>query len=798
MPLSWNEIKSRAVKFSKDWESASEESAESQTFLNEFFEVFGINRRRVATFEKPVKKIDGREGYIDLLWPGKILIEHKSKGKNLEKAKNQAIAYSFGLKEDELPKYILLCDFDKFRLFDLDENIRHEFVLKELVKHVSLFGFIAGYEKRIFKEEDPVNIEAAELMGKLHDKLKSIGYIGHDLEVYLVRLVFCLFADDTNIFNKDIFEDYIKLQTKEDGSDLASQIASLFFILNKPAEERLKNLNESLSDFPYVNGKLFEEVLPQASFDKEMRNILLESSRLDWGKISPAVFGSLFQAVMNPEERRSLGAHYTSEKNILKVINSLFLDELNKEFKDIRTSHKQLLNFHEKISHLKFLDPACGCGNFLVIAYRELRKLEIEILRILYDPDKPQFNIKDMVWVDIDQFYGIEIEEWPARISEVAMWLMDHQMNIKVSEEFGDYYVRLPLKKIANIVHKNALQIGWESIVPKDKLSFILGNPPFIGKHLQNEEQKKDIDKVLSGVKGSGILDYVTCWYIKAAKYIQDSKIKVAFVSTNSISQGEQVGVLWNELFNNYKIKIHFAHRTFNWSNEARGNAAVHVVIIGFANYDISEKRLFEYVDIHGEPHEIKVKNINPYLVEGKDFALITRKNPIYNVPEMLKGSQPTDDGNLLMLDAEKNEYIESEPQALKFVKPFMSAKEFLHNQKRWCFWLVDANPTEIKQCPNLIKRIENVREFRLKSQKTATVKWAQMPSRFTENRQPNSDYILIPRHSSENRKYIPFGFYSKDFIVADSCNCIPNSTFYHFGILTSIMHNAWIKYTCG
>jgi hypothetical protein len=798
MPLSWNEIKSRAVKFSKDWESASEESAESQTFLNEFFEVFGINRRRVATFEKPVKKIDGREGYIDLLWPGKILIEHKSKGKNLEKAKNQAIAYSFGLTEDELPKYILLCDFDEFRLFDLDENIHHEFELKELVKHVNLFGFIAGYEKRIFKEEDPVNIAAAELMGKLHDKLKSIGYIGHYLEVYLVRLVFCLFADDTNIFNKDIFEDYIKLQTKEDGSDLAAQIASLFFILNKPTEERLRNLNESLSDFPYVNGKLFEEVLPQASFDKEMRNILLESCRLDWGKISPAVFGSLFQSVMNPEERRSLGAHYTSEKNILKVINSLFLDELNKEFKNIKNNHKQLINFHEKLSQLKFLDPACGCGNFLVIAYRELRKLEIEILRILYDPNKPQYNIKDMVWVDIDQFYGIEIEEWPARISEVAMWLMDHQMNIKVSEEFGDYYVRLPLKKIANIHNVNALQTEWDTIISKDKLSYILGNPPFSGKQLQNEEQKKDIYKVLSGIKGSGVLDYVACWYIKAAKYIQNSKAKVAFVSTNSICQGEQVGVLWNELFNRYRIKIHYAHRTFKWSNEARGNAAVHVIIIGFANYDIIEKRLFEYLDIQGEPHEIKVKNINPYLVEGKDFAVINRKNPINNVPKMLKGSQPTDDGNLLMSDEEKIVFLKSEPQALKFVKPFVSAKEFLHNQKRWCFWLVDANPTEIKQCPNLIKRIENVREFRLKSQKAATVKWAQIPTRFTENRQPKSDYVLMPSHSSENRKFVPIGFFSKEFIVPNSCFSIPNATFYHFGILSSIMHNAWIKYTCG
>jgi hypothetical protein len=798
MPLSWNEIKSRAVKFSKDWESASEESAESQTFLNEFFEVFGINRRRVATFEKPVKKIDGREGYIDLLWSGKILIEHKSKGKNLEKAKNQAIAYSFGLTEEELPKYILLCDFDKFRLFDLDENIRHEFELKELVKHVSLFGFIAGYEKRIFKEEDPVNIEAAELMGKLHDKLKSIGYTGHELEVYLVRLVFCLFADDTNIFNKDIFEDYIKLQTKEDGSDLASQIASLFFILNKPPEERLKNLNESLSDFPYVNGKLFEEVLPQASFDKEMRNILLESSRLDWGKISPAVFGSLFQAVMNPEERRSLGAHYTSEKNILKVINSLFLDELNKEFKDIKNNHKQLLNFHEKLSHLKFLDPACGCGNFLVIAYRELRKLEIEILRILYDPDKPQFNIKDMVWVDIDQFYGIEIEEWPARISEVAMWLMDHQMNIKVSEEFGDYYVRLPLKKIANIHNVNALQTEWDTIITKDKLSYILGNPPFIGKHLQNKEQKKDIDKVLSGVKGSGILDYVTCWYIKAAKYIQDSNIKVAFVSTNSICQGEQVGVLWNELFNKYKIKIHFAHRTFKWFNEARGKAAVYVVIVGFAEFDVSEKYLFEYDNVKAEPHTRKASNLNPYLVEGSDITVVGRKNPLCNVPEMLYGNKIVDEGHYLFTSEEKESFLKTEPNSSKYFKRILSGSEFLYNEERWCLFLRDAKPDELRLLPKVMERIELVRKFRASSKKEQTRELAKTPTLFAEPRQPETNFLLIPRTTSENRNYIPIAYFTKDYIVNDSCIALPSAKNYHFGILTSLMHMTWTRYVCG
>ncbi len=470
MPLSWNEIKQRAVKFSKDWEDVTEESAESQTFLNEFFEIFGVSRRRVSTFEKPVKKLDGREGYIDLLWPGKILIEHKSKGKNLEKATNQAIAYSFGLTEQELPQFILACDFDRFVLHDLEENTKHEFVLKELVKHVRLFSFIAGYQKSVTKDEDPVNIAAAELMGKLHDKLKAIGYTGHILEVYLVRLVFCLFADDTNIFNKGIFVEFIKLKTKDDGSDLAAQLASLFYILDTPSEERYKNLDETLAEFPFVNGKLFEEVLPHASFDSEMRNLLLNSCRLNWSKISPAIFGSLFQSVMNPEERRNLGAHYTSEKNILRVIKPLFLDELYKEFESVKNNTKQLKEFHKKLSNLKFLDPACGCGNFLVITYRELRLLEIEILKVLVKNSQLESDIKNIIWIDIDQFYGIEIEEWPARISEVAMWLIDHQMNMRVSEEFGEYFVRLPLKKTANIICDNALRIDWANIIVKNEI----------------------------------------------------------------------------------------------------------------------------------------------------------------------------------------------------------------------------------------------------------------------------------------------------------------------------------------
>ena len=797
MPLSWNEIKSRAVKFSKEWEAASEESAESQTFLNEFFEVFGISRRRVATFEKPVKKIDGREGYIDLLWPGKILIEHKTKGKNLEKAKNQAIAYSFGLTEEELPQYILVCDFDRFVLHDLQQNIHHNFTIKDLFKNVNLFGFIAGYEKRTFKEEDPVNIAAAELMGKLHDKLKSIGYKGHDLEVYLVRLVFCLFADDTNIFNKDIFEEYLKLHTREDGSDLAAQNASLFYILNEPPEERLKNLDESLAEFPFVNGKLFDENLPQASFDREMRSILLDCCKLDWGKISPAIFGSLFQSVMNPEERRNLGGHYTSEKNILKVIRSLFLDELYKEFESVKNNTKQLKDFHKKLSILKFLDPACGCGNFLVITYRELRLLEIEILRILYKTSQIESDIRNIVWIDIDQFYGIEIEEWPARISEVAMWLVDHQMNMRISEEFGEYFVRLPLKKTANIICSNALRIDWETIVPKDQLSYILGNPPFSGSKLMKQNSRDEIKNLFNNYPGAGNLDYVTGWYLKAANYINGSRIKVAFVSTNSIVQGEQVGVLWTELFNKYKIKIHFAHKTFKWSNEARGKAAVYCVIIGFANFDIPEKIIFDYENVKGEPHALLVQNINPYLVNYSDLIVQSRQKPLCEIPEINFGNMPLDGGNLLLSDSEKKDLIFKEPKSAKYIKPLISAKEFLNGESRWCIWLVGIKPNELKTMPEIMNRVKLVREFREKSVAPSTRKFANTPTLFRDKKQPNT-YILIPSTTSENRKYIPMGFFTKDYIANNSCHIIPEGELYHFGILTSEMHMAWVKYVCG
>ena len=797
MALSWNEIKERAVKFSKEWADTKNEEADAKPFLVEFFNVFGITSRRVSTFEHRVKKLDEKDGYIDLLWKGTILIEMKSKGKSLEKAFTQAKDYLHGLQQHELPKFILVCDFEDFKLFDLEENLNKTFKLKDLVKNVQLFNFILGYPKQNYKEQDPANIKAAELMGKFHDRLEEIGYIGHPLEVYLVRILFLLFAEDTTIFEKQQFQNFIEQRTNPDGSDLASKLQDLFQVLNTPQANRFKNLDEQLAAFPYVNGKLFEENLPNASFDAKMRTALLNCSYLDWSKISPAIFGSMFQSVMNPKERRNLGAHYTSETNILKLIKPLFLDELWAEFETIKDNKNKLPEFHKKISTLKFLDPACGCGNFLVITYRELRLLELEILRQQYKTQMAT-SIESIIWLDVDMMCGIEYEEFPARIAEVAMWLIDHQMNMQISNEFGQYFVRLPLKKAANIVHGDALQVDWESVVSKNDLSFILGNPPFIGSKIMTQFQRDQIVNQFDNITGCGVLDYVTGWYIKAAKYIQDTRIKVAFVSTNSIVQGEQTSIFWGQMLNKYKIKIHFAHRTFKWSNEAKGNAAVYCVIVGFANYDTTNKNIFEYENIKGEAHEIKVKNINPYLIDAKDFFITKRTSPLCNVPKMFKGSQPTDGGNFLFTEQEKIEFLAKEPLASKFIKPLISAYEFINGEKRFCLWLVDAEPSELKKMPSLLTRIEGVKQMRLKSSKEATVKWAKQPTLFTENRQPKTDYVLVPSHSSENRNYIPIGFMSKEDILNNSCLSVPYANLFHFGILTSLIHMVWVKYLCG
>ncbi|MFN3405629.1 MAG: class I SAM-dependent DNA methyltransferase [Cytophagaceae bacterium] len=798
MPLSWNEIKGRAVNFSKEWENTSNEEADAKPFLVEFFNVFGITSRKVSTFEHRVKKLNEKDGYIDLFWKGNILVEMKSRGKNLDKAFEQAKEYLHGIKQHELPKYILVSDFENFRLYDEEENKTIQFKLKELVNNVQHFGHIIGYQKKIYKEQDPANIEAAELMGKLHDRLEEIGYTGHPLEVYLVRILFCLFAEDTTIFNKQQFQDYIEQRTSDDGTDLAAKLQELFQVLNTPKEKRFKNLDEQLNDFPYVNGKLFEESLPTASFDSKMRQALLECCYIDWSKISPAIFGSMFQSVMNPKERRNLGAHYTGETNILKVIKPLFLDDLWKEFENIKDNKNKLHEFHKKLSNLKFLDPACGCGNFLVITYRELRLLELEVLRALNKTGQTRLDVREIILLDVDMMFGIEYEEFPARIAEVAMWLIDHQMNMAISNEFGQYFVRLPLKKSANIYHGNALKIDWESIIPKKDLSYILGNPPFIGHQWRNEEQMKDMELVFEDAKRAGRLDYVAAWYLKAAKYIQNSKIIVGFVSTSSIAQGEQVSILWSLLFCKYNIKIHFAHRSFSWSNEAKGNAGVHVVIIGFANFDTANKTLFEYENIKGEPHEIRVKNINAYLTEGKEILIESRGKPIHGFAEMTKGSQPTDGTKLILTPEEREFYITKEPLSKSWIKPFIGGEELLNNTIRYCFWLKSCPPDQLKKMPLVLKRLEEVVKARLASSTASVREFAKYPSLFTQDRQPNTMYLAMPRVSSENRKYIPIAFLSPDIIAHEKLIIIPNASLYLFGILMSTMHNSWTRYVSG
>ncbi|GAA4302628.1 DNA methyltransferase [Nibribacter koreensis] len=797
MALSWNEIKDRAIRFSKEWQDTAREEADAKPFLVEFFNVFGISSKRVSTFEHKVKKLGERDGFIDLLWKGVLLVEMKSKGKDLDKAYTQAKDYFAGLKEYDLPKCILVSDFERFRLYDLEDGTQQEFLLQDLYKNVKLFGFLLGYQTKHYKSEDPVNILAAERMGKLHDRLQEIGYEGHVLEVYLVRILFCLFSEDTSIFDKRLFQDYIEQKTSEDGSDLAAHLSQLFYILNTPVDKRLKNIDEHLNQFPYVNGKLFEEPLPPAAFDSKMRTQLLNCCALDWSKISPAIFGSLFQSVMNPKERRNLGAHYTSEKNILKLIKPLFLDELWREFESVKTNKNRLPEFHKKLSTLKFLDPACGCGNFLIITYRELRLLEIEILRAMNKSGQMILDVREIIWLDVDMVYGIEYEEFPARIAEVAMWLIDHQMNMAISQEFGQYFARLPLKKSANITHGNALQLDWETVIPKNQLTYILGNPPFIGKSNQNAGQKADMEKVFAGVNGAGVLDYVAAWYLKAAQYMQDTKIKTAFVSTNSIAQGEQVGILWNELFNRYKIKIHFAHRTFNWKNEAKGNAAVHVVIIGFANFDVNEKFIYEYESYNSEPHEYVAMNITPYLTEGKDTIISKRGKPICNVFPMQAGNKAIDGGNLIFNDEEKEDFIQKEPLSENYFRRFIGSEEFINGKSRWCLWLVDVDPIKLKNLPYVLDRVKKVKELREKSPDSQARNLANFPTTFRDKHNPEHA-IIIPLVSSENRRYIPIGFINKETIPSNLCSFIKTDSFFHFGILSSKMHMAWVKNVCG
>lgn len=803
MPLSWNEIKSRAIAFSKDWSGETSERAEAQSFWNAFFHVFGIERRRVASFEQQVAiarvghKL--KRGSIDGFWKGTLLIEHKSAGQNLDRAFAQAVDYFDGLPGRDLPRYVLVSDFTRLRLSDFETGDETEFALKDLHKHIKRFGFIAGYQAQQIKPQDPVNIRAAEQMGKLHDALKASGFAGHALEVLLVRVLFCLFADDTGIFQPaQAFRAWVDERTSQDGADLGPQLAQLFQVLNTLEDKRSTALDEQLRAFPYVNGALFAEALPLAAFDTTMRESLLDACAIDWSGISPAIFGALFQSIMDDKARRNLGAHYTSEENILKLIKPLFLDELRAEFERIKGNRNRLFEFHKKLRTLNFLDPACGCGNFLVITYRELRLLELEVLRAADRDGQQMVDIHLRLAVDVDQFHGIEIEEFPAQIAQVALWLMDHQMNVMAGEEFGLYFARIPLKATPHIVHGNALRVAWEDVLPSSRCSFVLGNPPFAGKHYQSKDQRSDQQLVTSGIKSGSDLDFVACWFLKAAAYIQGVATRVAFVATNSISQGEQVSLLWGAMLSKLRVKIHFAHRTFKWSNEARGNAAVHCVIVGFGLQPTVQCRLFDYDTPLSEPHESVASNINPYLLDAATVLVLKRATPVCASPRMSYGNKPSDGGHLVLSKDEKESLLRAEPGAGPWLRRYVGAADFINGIERWCLWLEGIPPQELRRMPIVLARVEAVRAFREASTAEPTRATANTPTRFFYVSQPTTSYIIVPEVSSERRRFIPIGYMSADVICSNTNYLIPQPSLYAFGVLTSLMHMAWTSVVCG
>ena len=813
MRLSWNEIKICAAKFSHEWADETYEKGEAQSFYNDFFKIFGVKRRSVARYEQHVKKLDNSSGFIDLFWPGVLLVEQKSAGLNLADAYEQAGEYFDALPEEHRPRYILVSDFQNFELHNLSERKQINFTLKDLPEYVTEFSFIKGKPKT-FRDQDPVNIKVAELMGDLHDSLKETGYKGYDLERLLVRIIFCLFADDTGIFEpRDIFLELIETRTNEDGSDLGSWLNHLFQVMDTPEDERFKTLDEDLARFPYINGELFRDTLGIASFTSAMRSQLLKVCHFDWSNISPAIFGAFFQSAIEPEKRRSQGAHYTTEKNILKVIEPLFLDDLRAEFKKLKalkSNHrrKRLQQFQKKLASLNFFDPACGCGTFLIIAYREIRLLEIEVIRELRAMEKdvePELYVKVLSLVDVDQFYGIELEELPARIAETALWMMDHIMNNKLSLEFGHSYVRIPLRKSAHILHEDALETNWKEFLKPEICSFVFGNPPYSGAKQQKPHQRSQVHRIVALGKTGGTLDYVAAWFILAGEYIKAGKARIGFVSTNSITQGEQVAQLWPILFDRCNLEISFAHRTFVWGSEARGKAHVHVVIIGLDNRERigTNKCLFSYPDINGEPVETQHTVLSPYLFDASGLAdphltVQEERRPINKLRRLKTGVQMIDNGILTFTHTEYEDFISVEPGSRKYFRKYIGGDEYINGFHRWILYLADLSPSELRHLPRVRERIRRVREYRASSRRANTVAMSAYPTKVGVDERLSKPFLVLPNTSSERRDYIPIGWLNPDVIANQKLRILPDATLTDFALLTSAMHMAWVRAVTG
>lgn len=818
-----------AKQFSEYWKEKGYEKGESQSFwLSLLRDVYGVEHpEQFINFEEQVH-LD-HTSFIDGVIPAtKVLIEQKSLEKDLRKPIRQsdgtlltpfqqAKKYITELPVSQHPRWVVTCNFSTFLVYDMERpgGEPEEILLKNLDKEFYRLQFLVDNGNEHLKREMEVSIAAGEIVGLLYDAFAkqyadpTSEQAMKSLNILCVRLVFCLYAEDAGIFGRHgMFHDYLaEFETRK----LRRALTDLFKILDTPIEKRDKYLKDDfpeLAAFPYVNGGLFaNEDIEIPPFTDEIRELLLNkaSDEFNWSEISPTIFGAVFESTLNPETRRSGGMHYTSIENIHKVIDPLFLNELKTEFNEIRqtavarTQKRKLQDFQKKLASLSFLDPACGSGNFLTETYICLRRLENDVLRIL---QQNQIALGDElispIQVSISQFYGIEINDFAVTVAKTALWIAESQMMKETESIVLMHLDFLPLKTNANITEGNALRIDWESIVPKNELYYIMGNPPFIGYSLQTKEQKEDIlsiyvDENGKPYKTAGKVDYVSGWYFKAAQLMQNTVIQTAFVSTNSITQGEQVAAVWKPLYERFHIHIDFAHRTFIWDSEASQKAHVHCVIVGFGTKLNTKERV-----LYSSDRFQIVDNINAYLVNAPDIFVESNKKPICDVPEMVYGNKPTDGGFLFLTPEEKAEAIKKEPDIEKYIRKIYGATEYINNKERYCLWLVGISPAEIRKSHFINERVEGVREFRLNSTKAATKESANTPTLFQEIRHPKTEYIIIPRHSSENRRYIPFGFVSPDIVVNDAVQIIPGATLYHFGILMSNVHMAWMRTVCG
>jgi hypothetical protein len=799
--ISKSELRRRAVDFSQRWRGVQSEQAESTTFWNEFFAIFGVERRQVALFEGLVKRAStGGDGRVDLLYPNQMAVEHKSAGKDLDVAMQQLVDYLPHLRKELAPWLLVVCNFDEFRWRNLENDTSGSFPLDELSLNLELFWWIGGHAPPSgfpADDEEAVNLAATDLLRVLYEEIAATSYPIADLREWLTRILFCLFADDTDVWPRAAFHAYLASTTRDDGSDLGRTLAEVFQVLDTPHDER-DGVDEDLKQLEHIGGDLFERTLRIPVCTKEARAALLEACRFNWSAISPAIFGAMFQNVMTADERHQIGAHYTTERDILRTIGPSFVDELDEQLRQA-TSVPKLRALHDRLAQLTFFDPACGCGNFLVIAYREIRRIETEIIRRLgrksgQTEGQRAVDIELLCRVEVDQFFGIEIEEFPARIARTALYLIDHMANRTVSVEFGQQFNRFPIPASPHIYIGNALEVDWEVVLGSRAADFLFGNPPFVDRKERNTAQKDDHELIHGTKNGVGSLDYVAGWFVKAAQYLAKHGGRAAFVATNSITQGVQVAPLWSRLFA-ARIEIDFAHRSFAWTSEAKGKAHVHVVIVGFSvGGRPGRPRLFDYPDPTDEPVDMSVASIGPYLTPGPPTVVRAVDRPLVpGIPASTYGCTAGEGGHLLF-DHEQVAAARSDPVASAHLREYLGADELFSAKKRWVLWLDGVSPEELRSSAFIRERLSRVRAVREGSTRPGTKKAAGTPWLLLESRPAHGRYLFVPCVSSERREYAPMAFRGPDTIVRASSWFIEGADTYLFGMLQSAMFMAWVR----